>query len=161
LPFDFGEGSKIALFYRMSQSEIKDGDNYTGDYGPINFNVQGVIVLDKVEVKISKQKKEPEKKATGTKVIESDFDDDDIIEGEDEEELNDMDEFLEEIEEEVIVEKPKAKPKAKPKPKAKAKPKAKETEEEDEFDLGDLDDELMDAFNSEDGFSEEELMDDL
>ncbi|KKN19454.1 hypothetical protein LCGC14_0945480, partial [marine sediment metagenome] len=123
LPLDFGEGSKIDLFYRMKQNEIKLGDNFTGEWGNITFDAQGFVMLLKTKREVPKQEKEPVKKPKGTKKIEP----------EEEEELNP------EVEPDGIIEE-------------------ELDEEELDFDnLDDLDDALLDEFNTEEGISEEEI----
>jgi len=98
LPLDFGEGTKLDLFYRMKQNEIKLGDSFTGEWGNITFDAQGFIMLSKVKQEVSKQEKEPVKKSKGTKKIEPKEEVEEETEDElDFDNMDDLDEVIEDI----------------------------------------------------------------
>lgn len=102
LPLDFGEGTKLELFYRMKQNELKSGDNFTGEWGNITFDAQGFIMLVKEKREVDKQKKEPVKKPKGSKKIEANEDEEpapETIEDDelDFEDMSDLDGLVDDI----------------------------------------------------------------
>ena len=103
LPLDFGEGTKLELFYRMKQNELKSGDNFTGEWGNITFDARGFIMLVKEKQDIEKQEKEPVKKSKGSKKIEANEDEEPAPETikDDELDFNDMSD-LDEIVDDII-----------------------------------------------------------
>lgn len=95
IPLDFGVESIVYLFYEVSQSQKKEGNEFTGDWQQITFNILGCVVLHRtkkefVEVssdeKVSEEEFIPELEILSKEVDEEISDD----------EMKDMEEGIEE-----------------------------------------------------------------
>ncbi|MFW9872995.1 MAG: hypothetical protein ACFFG0_07850 [Candidatus Thorarchaeota archaeon] len=114
VPMNFGVDSEIIIWYKMAQYEIKEGDDWTEIYTPIQFNVVGCFVTEFVERKTDKLPNDQVE--SDGEFIPPDIED---IEEESEEDDLDLDDFEnpEDILDDLFVDKEKPKKKKKSKSK--------------------------------------------